>query len=50
MLGVDDDRVEAVVQTPLGLALSAPGLAREDVVGGQHERPPPEARRAEGSR
>ena len=40
VLGVDDDRVEAVVQTPLRRELAPAGLAREHVVGGQHERPP----------
>ena len=39
MLGVHHDRVEAVIQPPLRLALAGPRLAREDVVGGQHERP-----------
>ena len=36
--GMHDDRVEVVVQPPLGLALTGPRLPREDVVRGQHER------------
>ena len=38
MLGVDDDRVEAVIQTPLGGALARAGLAWHDVVSGEHKR------------
>ena len=52
VLGVHDDRVEAVVQPPLRRALARPGLARQDVVGGDHEwatggcsRPPSAAER-----
>ena len=48
VLGVDDDRVEAVVQASLGGALPGTGLAREDVVGGQHERAPGTGRGAVG--
>ena len=39
VLGVDDHRVETPVQAPLRGALAGPRLARQDVVGGQHERP-----------
>ena len=39
VLGVDDDRVEALVQAALGGELARAGLARHDVVGGEHERP-----------
>ena len=39
VLGVHDDRVEALVQAPLRGALTGPRLARQDVVGGEHERP-----------
>ncbi len=49
VLGVHDDRVEALVQPPLGRELPRTGLAREDVVRGQHERaraPPVAYRRA----
>ena len=38
VLGVDDDRVEAVVQLPLGSHLPRARLAREHVVGGDHQR------------
>ena len=41
VLGVHDDRVEALVQPPLRGALARLGLAREDVVRGQHQRRPP---------
>ena len=48
VLGVDDDRVEALVQTPLRGALARPGFARQDVVRGDHEhRPPAPAREQE---
>ena len=43
VLGVHDDRVEAVVQPPLRRALAGPRLARQHVVGGQHERRAPAA-------
>ncbi len=38
VLGVDDHRVEAVVEAALGCPLARARLAREDVVRGQHER------------
>ena len=44
MLGVDDHRVEALVQAPLRRELARARLAREDIVGGQHERPAPAVR------
>ncbi len=37
VLGVHDHRVEALVQPPLGGQLTRPRLARQHVVGGQHE-------------
>ena len=39
MLGVHDDRVDAGVEAALRGALARPRLARENVVGGEHERP-----------
>ena len=50
VLGVHDDRVEAVVQAPLGVALPGAGLAREDVVRGQHQRARPRGRQQAPSR
>ena len=51
VLGVDDHSIEAVIQAPLRRELAPAGLAREHVVGGQHERPPPAVRgTARGSR
>ena len=44
--GVGDDGVEAPVQAPLGATLSGAGLAREDVVGGEHQRAPAGQQRA----
>jgi hypothetical protein len=47
VLGVDDDRVDAIEEAPLAGAgetaaeVPAPRLAGQDVVGGEHERPPP---------
>ena len=38
--GVDHDRVDAVVQASLRSGLTRPGLAREQVMRSQHERPP----------
>ena len=38
VLGVHDDRVEALVQPPLRGELARPRLARQDVVRGEHER------------
>ena len=38
VLGVHDDRVDAFVEAPLGGELAAARLARQDVVGGEHER------------
>ena len=45
-LGVNDDRVEALVQPQLRLALAGTRLPREDVVRGQHQRPVRSARGA----
>ena len=41
MHGVHDDGVEALIQTPLGGELARARLAREDIVGREHERSPP---------
>jgi len=41
VMGVDDHRVGALVEPPLGGALARPGLAGQHVVGGDHQRPPP---------
>jgi tetraprenyl-beta-curcumene synthase len=49
VLGVDHDRVEAVVQAPLRRELPGARLAREHVVGGEHERAAHGARGAVGS-
>ena len=38
VLGVDDDRVDALVEPPLGVVLAGSGLARQHVVRGQHQR------------
>ena len=38
VLGVHDDRVDALVERALGVALARRRLAREHVVGGEHER------------
>ena len=38
VLGVDDDRVDRVVQPSLGRGLPGPRLARQQIVGGQHDR------------
>jgi hypothetical protein len=46
VLGVDDERIKTVIQAPLGRALSAARLAREDVVRSQHERAAGTVRRA----
>ena len=43
VLGVHDDRVEALVQPPLGGQLPRPRLARQHVVGGEHELGPRQA-------
>ena len=40
VLGVDDDRVEALIQAPLARELAPAGFARKDVVRGQHQRAP----------
>jgi hypothetical protein len=37
MRGVHDNRVEALVQSPLGGQLARPRLARQHVVGGEHQ-------------
>ena len=42
--GVHNDRVEALIQTPLGRELARARLAREDIVGREHECSPPAGR------
>jgi hypothetical protein len=41
MVGVHDDRIEALIQSPLRGALARPRLTRQQIVRGQHQRPSP---------